>query len=485
MNPIRIFPIVGILALTSFQGVEAAGRPNLLFIMTDQQFAEAMSCRMGDRWVRTPAMDGLAARGMLFSRAYSANPLCMPSRNSIFTGRYPHQTGVTRNDPPSGGRSPADFKQLGAYFHDAGYAAGYSGKWHLTVSAKNTAAHGFEMLKGLGDNTDAQVTDGALRFLARNKEKPFLLVASYLNPHNICEWARRLSGRKQALSCGEIGEPPAADLLPPPPANLELPAGEPDGMTLIRRAYQVPNGPFPVSEYTSDDWRRHRWGYYRMIEKVDGEIGRLLAAVRAAGLESNTVVVFTSDHGECAGAHRFNQKTVLYEESARVPLIVSWPGHTPAGTCDRLINTGVDILPTLLQAAGLPVPAELPGLSLWPLALGGSASAWRDHVVVENDMCQTGQVDGFKPEMQGRMVRTDRFKYCLYSHGERRESLVDLQADPQEMKNLAADPAHRDELLRHRQLLAEFARSQQDAQAESMLAGGVPSRPFRAAAAQP
>ena len=101
--------------------------------------------------------------------------------------------------------------------------------------------------------------------------------------------------------------------------------------------------------HTPDDWRRQRWGYYRMIEKVDAEIGKVLEALRKTGQEDNTLIVFTSDHGECAGAHRFNQKTVFYEESARVPLIVAWKGHTAAGTCDKLVNTGIDILPTLLD----------------------------------------------------------------------------------------------------------------------------------------
>ncbi len=98
-------------------------------------------------------------------------------------------------------------------------------------------------------------------------------------------------------------------------------------MTLMRRAYQVDSGPFPVGKFTAEDWRKHRWGYYRMIEKVDAEIGKVLAALRQAGLEENTLIVFTADHGECAGAHGFNQKTVLYDESARVPLIIACQGQ--------------------------------------------------------------------------------------------------------------------------------------------------------------
>ena len=457
----------------------AESRPNLLFVITDQQSADVMSCRMGPQYLHTPAMDGLAARGMLFARAYSSNPLCMPWRNSVFTGRYPHETGVTMNARPPGGWDPAKFVCMGRIFRDAGYDAAYSGKWHLCYDEKDAASHGFEILGGKSKGGhDAGVTEGALRFLARPHDKPFLLVASFLNPHNICEWARRLAGRKQTLNCGEIGEPPAPDRLPPAPVNLAPPTGEPDGMTLIRRAYQVPDGKFPVGSFTPEDWRRHRWGYYRMAERVDQEIGRVVAALRQAGLEENTLIVFTSDHGDCAGAHGFNQKTVFYEESVRVPLIVSWKGRTPPAVSDKLVNTGLDILPTLMDAAGLAVPGPLAGRSLLPLALGRDVPAWREYVVVENHLAQTGAVDGFRPTMQGRMVRTDRYKYCVYSRGRRRESLVDLQADPGETRDLAADPSCRAVLLEHRALLARFGREQNDPLVTELLADDVKPIPF-------
>ena len=459
----------------------ATRSPNLLFIITDQQFAEAMSCRMGRQYLHTPTMDGLAARGMLFTRAYSSNPLCMPWRASVFTGLYPHQTGVTQNEQPAGGFDPARFVSMGTYFKKAGYETAYSGKWHLCYPANQPETHGFEIIGArTKDGHDANVTAGVLQFLGRSHSRPFLLVASFLNPHNICEWARRLAGREQTLNCGEIGEPPPLAQLPPAPANLAPPINEPDGMTLIRRAYQVEDGPFPVGKFTVEDWRKHRWGYYRMVELVDKEIGRVLAALRQAGLEENTLVVLTADHGECAGAHSFNQKTVFYEESTRVPLIISWPGKTPSGTSDKLVNTGVDILPTLFEAAGLAAPRHLPGRSLLPVALGRPVAAWREYVVVQNNMVQTGAVDGFRPTMAGRMIRSDRYKYCVYAHGQQREFLVDLQADPGETRNVATDPAFRQVLLQHRELLAQFGREQKDPLVAELLANNVGPRPFRA-----
>ncbi|HPA18432.1 MAG TPA: sulfatase-like hydrolase/transferase [Verrucomicrobiae bacterium] len=457
---------------------EPAKKPNILFIITDQQFADAMSCRMGKQFIDTPTMDRLAQTGTLFTRAYSSNPLCMPWRNSVFTGRYPHETGVTRNSGPKGGLNPNDFVCLGTYLRNAGYDAAYSGKWHLCFNVKDTAAHGFEIVRGRAEGEfDAGVTEGAVGFIARRHEKPFLLVASFLNPHNICEWARRLAGREQVLTCGEIGEPPP-DRLPPPPANLAPPKNEPDGMTLMRRAYQVDSGPFPVGKFTLEDWRKHRWGYYRMIERVDAEINKVLAALRQAGLEDTTLIVFTADHGECAGAHGFNQKTVFYEESTRVPLIFSWKGRTTPATVDKLVNTGIDILPTLLDVAGAAALKVLPGRSLLSLALGKDVSAWRDHVVVENNMCQAGEIDGLTPQMEGRMVRTERYKYCIFGGGNRRESLVDMRADPGETTDLATDPNFRDVLRQHRELLRRFGEEHDDPLASELLADNVKPIPF-------
>lgn len=467
-------------SLSPWVGTAAASdaRPNILFIITDQQFADAMSCRMGPEFIHTPVMDRLAAEGVLFTRAYSSNPLCMPWRASVFSGRYPHQTGVTTNDRPDTWDPEASLS-LGRHFREAGYDSAYSGKWHLCYNAKKPAEHGFEIMPSKAPGGyDAGVAAGAVEFLQRSHERPFLLVASFLNPHNICQWARRAAGREQDLNCGEIGEPPGLEQLPPAPANLEPQIDEPDAFTLMRRACQLDSGLFPVSRFTAEDWRRQRWGYYRMIELVDAEIGKVMAALRQAGLEQDTWVIFTADHGECAGAHRWNQKTVLYEESARIPLIIARKGTTRSGTTDKLVNTGVDLLPTMLEFGGIDVPSRLPGRSLARLARGETVAGWRESIVVQNHMVQSGEIDGVKPTLEGRMVRTERFKYCVYNRGGQRESLVDLRNDPGEMINLARDPSYRDELLRHRALLARFGREQGDALVAQCLADDVKPVPF-------
>ncbi len=143
-----------------------------------------------------------------------------------------------------------------------------------------------------------------------------------------------------------------------------------------------------------------------------------------------------------------------------------------------MVNTGLDLLPTVLDFAGLEAPKKLTGRSLKLPALGQSVVSWRDHLVLENHMDQAAAVDGLRPSVQGRMVRTERFKYCVYSQGVQRESLVDLQADPGETKDLARAPGYRQVLLEHRALLAKFAQEHNDSLAASLLANDVEPRPF-------
>jgi len=453
-------------------------RPNVLFIMTDQQFADVMSCRMGKTWINTPALDALAAGGALFSRAYSPNPLCMPMRASAFTGRYPHETGVTHNS--AAGTNPQEFVCMGTYFRQAGYQTAYFGKWHLFFPVAKVDSHGFETPPAA--KKDVGTTQQAVEFLSQKHERPFLLVVSFMNPHNICEYARNQHNlppdqRGEKLPDGPIGKAPPPQQCPPPPVNLASPKNESDTMTLMRKGYHA-NAAFPVGEFTPDDWRQVRWGYYRLVEKVDAQIGQVLAALRQAGLEDNTLVLFTSDHGDCAGAHGFNQKTVFYEESARVPLILSLKGRIKQAVCDPLVNTGVDLVPTLLDFAGLPVPEKLPGRSLKPLALGAPPAAWRRYVVVENDMVQTGAVGDIRPQTQGRMVRSEKYKYCLFEMGGQREELYDLEKDPLETVNLARDAATRPVLLEHRAFLRQFAAETRDALAGEMLANDIAPKPF-------
>ena len=437
----------------------AGNRPNILLIMTDQQFADAMSCRVGDTHINTPAMDGLARSGTLFERAYCANPLCVPSRTSMFTGRYPHETGVQTNGKRK--VDPEEFPCMGTIFKEGGYDTGFVGKWHMPFARAKTAEHGFD--GGQLGRAGIYSAAPAIEFIEKKRSKPFLLVASFMNPHNICQWAR---GEK--LPGGPIGQPPPPQRCPPPKPNRLPPRDETDTMTVMRRSFQSTRM-FPVGDFDDDKWRQYIWAYYRMIEKVDAHIGKILGALRETGQEEDTLVVFTSDHGDCHGAHRWNQKTVFYDESARVPLIVSHKGVTRVGTSDRLVQTGVDLIPTLCDYGGVPVPEGLNGRSVKPILGGDEPGDWREYVVVSNKMVQGAPVEGESPQPDGRMVRSDRYKYCLYNYGRRRESLVDMAGDSGEMVNQARNSEFRDVLQRHRRHLKEFAERTADRLALTML----------------
>ena len=435
-----------------------AMNPNVLIVMTDQQFADAMSCVMGNEYISTPNLDALAKSGTRFTRAYTPNPLCLPMRTSMITGQYPHRTGVVNNAAEP--IDPDQFSFLGKLFQDAGYETAYFGKWHVAFDKDRKDVHGFDVFMEKEARLDPEP---AARFLRKNHERPFLAVASFLGPHEICQWAR-----KEKLPGEQLGDPPPLGERPPMKTNSDPPANETDIMTHMRKSFQA-HRLFPVGDYTEADWRRLSWGYYRLIERVDRFIGTVLAALKASGKEKDTVVLFLSDHGECHGAHRWNQKTVFYDESTRVPFILQWRGKILSGTSRVLVNTGIDVLPTLCDLAGIHLPSDLPGKSLKAQAMGLEPDWKRDYVVCQNHMVQCEPVDGKFVQPHGRMVRSARYKYCLYSEGDRRESLVDMDEDPGEMRNQANHPAFKDILKRHRGYLREHAVQHRDRLAIEML----------------
>ncbi len=432
-------------------------KPNIVIIMTDQQFADAMSCVMGNEYLNTPNMDRLAEKGVLFTRAYSPNPLCMPMRTSIVTGRFPHETGVLSNDKKELDVSKNIF--MGKVFKDAGYETGYFGKWHISLPEDQKEIHGFDVIFPKS-NLDAEP---AVKFIKQKHDKPYFAFASFLSPHEICQWAR-----KEELPGGPIGELPLLENLPPLKTNFDNPVNETDIMAFMRKSYQA-NQRFPVGDYTDADWRRLIWGYYRLIERADDFVGQITAALKESGQEENTIVVFLADHGDCTGSHHWNQKTVFYDESSRVPFIIKWEGKTHKSTNDVLINTGTDLIPTLCEFAGINIPSGLPGKSLMAPALGKTQNWTRDFVVSENHMVQGDPVDGQAFQPQGRMVRSTLFKYCIYSEGNERESLVHMQYDPGEMVNLAKNKDYKETLEQHRSYLKKHAEETNDGVALKML----------------
>jgi choline-sulfatase len=431
-------------------------RPNILFIMTDQQHAGMMSCT-GNTWLKTPALDRLASSGIRFDRAYACNPVCAPNRFSLQSGLMPSAIGMGRNEDDRRATVTDAMMQhsLGNLFRSAGYETVYGGKVHLPVRMNNVEALGYRLLTR---DQRQGLADACATFIKGEHTRPFFLFASFINPHDICYMAinahRRSTGaapidNQDSQICEAVLDRArgsedisafVAEHCPPLPANHAIPVAEPECITekyANARAFRA----YIRANWTETDWRLHRWAYCRLTEMVDTEIGTVLDALRDAGLEDNTLVVFTSDHGDMDSAHKMEHKSVLYEESVRVPFIMSYKGLIPAGRVDdrHLVSNGLDLLPTLCDYAGIKVPDGPHGLSLRPLAEGQEPGDWRDYVVSESQ--------------NGRMVRTDRFKYCIYDSGRHREQLIDLKDDPGEMKNLAEAPEHKQVLEEHRQLL--------------------------------
>lgn len=421
-------------------------RPNILFIITDQQHAGMLRCA-GNRYLKTPMMDSLAATGTRFELAYCANPVCMPSRFSMMTGMLPSRVGVETNGKGRAKVMPDVLESsLGRVFGKAGYQTVYGGKVHLPMKLEDM---GF---KNMEANGGPKLAEACARFLRQPHDQPFLMVASFINPHDICFMAisdaqhpGKITGPKPLIEALTLPPGTSRDeftrLCPPLPANYEIPAGEPEAILAAdTRAFRI----HARHDWTPEQWRLHRWAYARLTERVDAEIGLVLTALRETDLEKNTVVVFSSDHGDMDSAHRLEHKSVLYEEAARVPLIVSWKGVTKPGLVDRtsLVSTGLDLIPTLCDFAGIPTPVALKGRSVRALAEGRTPPSWRETQVVENG--------------ESRMLRSVRYKYIVYASGTRREMLVDMVADPGEMKNLALDPAFASVLDKHRMLLKEW-----------------------------
>lgn len=443
------------------QAVFGKPAPNVVIIITDQQFADAMSCVMGDQYLHTPNMDRLADKGVMFTRAYSPNPLCLPMRTSMMTGRFPHETGALNN-----GNNKIDISKevfLGKIFKEAGYETGYFGKWHIPQDESRKDIHGFDEF--IGNKVD-QDSKPAAAFIKKQHQAPFLAIASFLSPHEICQWSRFQEIPGWPI---EAAMPPLEEL-PPLKKNFQAPQNETDIMTFMRKSYQA-HRLFPVGDYTDADWRRLAWGYHRLIERADKFVGEVVSAIEASGQMDNTIVVFLADHGECLGSHHWNQKTVFYDESARVPFIITWDGKTKKSRSEVLVNTGTDMIPTLCELAGIELKTDLHGQSLYPAIMHEGPLPDRDYIVSENNMVQNEPIDGVIYKPHGRMVRSRNFKYCLYSEGKQRESLVDMHFDSLEMVNQAQNPLYKEVLQQHRAYLKAHALKTNDTKALEMLAG--------------
>ncbi len=428
-------------ALTSkSSGARRARQPkpkNILIIITDQQHIDTIAAG-GCRHVRTPALDRLKKRGVSFTQSYTANPLCSPARSAVFAGRTSSECGVHVNGRPI----RSDIPNLGQWFSEnTDYETFYAGKWHLPRTYTSNIP-GFKVINtgigGFGYLCDTVMSRACQGFLRnRSKRKPFLLVASFMQPHDICEWLRL-----NMENPGRLRYPELAGELPELPDNFQFDENEPEA---IRRR-RAGNEPFRgKAKWNKEHWRYYRWSYYRNIEQVDAEIGRIFQAIEDLGYADETLIVFTADHGEGLAHHQMVRKSSFYDEAVRVPLLLSWPAHIPENRTDTShLVSGLDIMPTLCDYAGIKAPANMRGASL-RAALEGNGRFSRDFIVSEVS------------SNTGRMVRTQRYKYITYRK-DLVEQLFDMKNNPGETKNLATSSAHASMLAEHKKLLKDWER---------------------------
>lgn len=435
-------------------------KPNIIYIFADQ--LRYQSCGYaGDIKAHTPNLDKLAASGLNFRQAVSSMPVCSAYRASLFTGKYTSSTGMVINEL----RMNPNHTCLAHCLTRADYDTGYIGKWHLYANQlgshddpKNSfvprgpdrlgfdgywAAYNFhhnyynayyhtespeKIFYGEGIYEPDAQTDLAIDYVNRvsKADRPFILILSVGTPHD--PWKKNNVPARFYDMFKDVNFPMAKNY-----SNKLDPYG--DGWSNIKKSPQMIN-----------EWMRN---YYAMTANLDWNLGRFLEAVDKAGISDNTIIVFTSDHGEMFGAHGRMKKNIFYEEAVRVPFLMRWPGRIPAGlVSDACLNT-VDIMPTLLSMAGVSIPKQVEGMDLSHIAMGKEGPEPEFAFLMNTGACAL-----WENGHEWRALRTKRHTYAVFSGWEqkglpRKELLFDNVADPYQMNNLADDP-------QHAELMADF-----------------------------
>jgi N-acetylglucosamine-6-sulfatase len=439
-------------------------RPNYVFILVDDMRWDAMSCA-GHPFLRTPNIDRIAEAGVRFANAFVTTSLCSPSRASYLTGTYAHRHGVCvndRNDPdPTLATFPAVLQQ-------AGYETAYIGKWHMAPF--DQPRRGFDYwlsfpgqgvyndpefnenghtVKTTGYVTDI-LTEYALKFLNRDRSKPFCLILSHKAVHGPSIPADR---HKDAFAPELLQEPASygEDLSDKPRWMRELAA------RTGRLRKPAPSGGIPAA-IKPEPWdtrvRRNerRLNWYRTMLAVDESVGAVLDALAAKRHLSDTVVIFASDNGYFLGEHGNRRgKRLAYEESIRVPLLACGPGVRGRGRVVEEMVLNIDVAPTVVDLAGIPVPETMQGRSLVPLLAGKTVRDWRSSFLYEYFR------EDFIPAIPTILaVRTDDWKYITCPGVDDIDELYHLTDDPIEMKNLANSPAYAPRLQQMREELEKL-----------------------------
>lgn len=454
----------------SFVAAAPPTPPNILFIMTDDHAAHAISA-YGSQVNRTPRLDRLAEQGMRFDRCFAVNSICTPSRATILTGKYSHQNGV-----PVFNRFDGSQPTVAKYLQAAGYHTGMIGKWHL--GSDPTGFNEWVVLPGQGAYFDPEVlvpegrkvirgyatdiiTDLAIDFLQRRpQDKPFFLMCHHKAPHRPWE----PDPKHRAMFAGKAIPEPATlrddygtrsdalrenkqrvfddltrrDLKLEPPSTLQAAERQRWLDTKPLEVDVVKDGVHQLlTGEALNRWKYQRYmqDYLACIQSVDDNVGRLLDWLDAHGLRDNTLVIYTSDQGFFLGDHGLYDKRFMYEPSIKMPFLVRWPGVIRPGSVQDALAINPDFAPTFLATAGLPVPDDMQGRSLLPLFKGERPADWRTSFYY-----RYYHDPGHHNTRAHYGVRTETHKLIYYWAKDQWE-LFDLRNDPQELRNLYLEPA--------------------------------------------
>jgi iduronate 2-sulfatase len=437
----------------------AEARKNVLFIVADD-LNNLLGC-YGDPLAKTPNLDKLAARGVRFESAYCAYPLCGPSRNSFLTGLYPNTTGIWVNNQvfrqsiPSQRSMPQQFRidgnyltvRVGKMYHyGVPGAIGTDGhddpaSWELQMNPAGVdrleeqpkifslkpRQFGATLSWYASPKSDEFHTDGrnaadaqwVLERCAKDRSRPFFLAVGFFRPHT-----------------PYVSPQPYFDMHPA--KDMPVVPGVKDDRADIPRAALMSG--HPEQETMTDDQRRQtRQAYAASISFMDAQVGKVVDTLDKLGLSDDTVIVFTSDHGYHMGEHGLWQKMSLFEEVARIPLLIVAPGVSAKGAVVKAPVAHVDIFPTLAELCGVKPPANLQGQSLVPMLKDQNATG-RGWAITQ--VMRGGGARAQGKRYVGYSLRTARWRYTEWDEGREGKELYDHDADPQEMKNLAKDAAH-------------------------------------------
>jgi len=465
MKQKRNILFVLIIALASCSKVE---KPNLIYLLADQHRADVLGF-MGDKSALTPNLDQMAADGMVFDNAVAVSPVCAPYRSSLFTGKYISSTGMVINEVCIN----PNHKALGYVLHEGGYDMAYLGKWHMVDIHKRDipqgpARLGFQhaslfqaynfnhqnykgfywtdegdsvVMRQIEGNQTEYWTNTAIEYIRRAGEakrspdseasrgKPFALFLSYSPPHD--PWKEfNVDPVSYNLYKDSIFSLPE-NYLPEPDQYADRMKSEENWKYWTK---QVPEA---------------LKAYYAMVHHLDGQVGRIMDCLEEEGLEEETIVIYTSDHGEMFGSQGRVYKLTFFEEAARIPFIVNWKGHIKeSANSDVCINTP-DIAPTILGLLDLPVPAEMEGMDLSHALLGNTGSE-PDFALLQGMGHTYRWING----SEWRAIRDKQFTYARYLV-DGSEHMYDNQNDPLQMNNLALIPDWTEKLSKMREAMAE------------------------------